>query len=400
MQNDPDDWLDQASQMGNVYANSLCNICATGASDPTHGLFATRDTEIFRHCDATISWLGDGGTFRVLDMSTWNDQVLKAPLNTRAWVVQEHLLAPRHVHFGSSQIFWECLKVTAAEQFPQKLPRAVTGQMQLARRQLQRVETEPVSIKQRKLSLGRWAEIVARYTEATLSHPEDRIIAFAGIARRFESLLQDECVAGLWRGNLERSLLWHVRSCRKGDGTPSNRPEKYRAPSFSWMSLDGAMKLQSGVDDDDFLVQVLSMNIEESRDVIKNGRIRLKCRLKPLQIRRIPDPDGVKWFPKFQHGRPQLGWALSLGCWLFMDIDQHYEGIFYCVPIQGYRTGDLLTGLVLQATGRAAGEFRRIGLFEAPGEDRVLLMGHQDDEDGYPSEIYDAVQKRHTISIV
>ena len=33
---------------------------------------------------------------------------LASPLSGRGWVLQERLLAPRTLHFGREQLFWEC----------------------------------------------------------------------------------------------------------------------------------------------------------------------------------------------------------------------------------------------------------------------------------------------------
>jgi hypothetical protein len=42
----------------------------------------------------------------------------KAPLGTRAWVVQERLLSTRTLHFGANQLFWDCNSATGSEVFP------------------------------------------------------------------------------------------------------------------------------------------------------------------------------------------------------------------------------------------------------------------------------------------
>ena len=50
---------------------------------------------------------------------------MDAPVNTRAWVVQERLLAPRTLHFGRDQLFWECRTFEACESFPGGLPQSL-----------------------------------------------------------------------------------------------------------------------------------------------------------------------------------------------------------------------------------------------------------------------------------
>ena len=43
VQDSPDDWLGEASRMGNVYANAWCNIAATASTDGSGGCFRIRD---------------------------------------------------------------------------------------------------------------------------------------------------------------------------------------------------------------------------------------------------------------------------------------------------------------------------------------------------------------------
>lgn len=48
-----------------------------------------------------------------------------ASLNTRGWVLQERLMSPRTIYFGSDRIFFECRNSKASETWPDliKLPR-------------------------------------------------------------------------------------------------------------------------------------------------------------------------------------------------------------------------------------------------------------------------------------
>lgn len=400
IQDDPDDWLNEASQMNKVYSNSVCNICATGSKDSSQGLFTTRDTNWFQPCDVEIPWMDGGGSFRLLDPTMWTTEVTEAPLNMRAWVIQEHLLAPRHLHFGTSQVFWECLHTTAAEQFPEVLPAAIAVEGKSSRHRLQRFESLPQDEKRASSLRSDWAQIVKSYTMAKLSHAEDKIMAFSGISERFESILHDTCVAGIWNGFPERDLLWHVDDCCQGDGTPSVRPAPYRAPSFSWMSVDGAISgLGEDIETKDLLARVLSLDIE-SRGFRATGSVRLKGLLKPLKLCRSETATGVIWIPRFQRGKEHLGWALSPSSTIFMDTDQGYDDTYFCMLISTVFLTSFFTGLVLRETGNAKGEFARIGFLQCMGEDRILLRTHHDGEHAYPCESYDTVEKRHIISIV
>jgi hypothetical protein len=80
-----------------------------------------------------------------------------------------------------------------------------------------------------------WNEIVQDYTTAELSRSTDKLVAIQGIATRLGTRTQAEYVAGLWKdANFLKNLLWRPRR-----NTRRQRPQTYRAPSWSWASIDG-----------------------------------------------------------------------------------------------------------------------------------------------------------------
>ena len=64
---------------------------------------------------------------------------------------------------------------------------------------------------------------------------KDKLVALSGVAKiilgKFPGLAYH---AGLWGHELEYRLLWHSLG-------GSNRPQSYRAPSWSWASIDGSI---------------------------------------------------------------------------------------------------------------------------------------------------------------
>jgi hypothetical protein len=89
-----------------------------------------------------------------------------------------------------------------------------------------------------------WKRVVERFSTTKLSHPEDKLMALAGIARHFQRHLfsgriESKYVAGMWSRNLESQLLWQVNEDYR-DGIFDNpaRRDASRAPSFSWASID------------------------------------------------------------------------------------------------------------------------------------------------------------------
>lgn len=112
--------------MCEVYRNASCNLAATGFSDGRAGLFPIRDTKFMLPRKVFVDWDGTTqrgaiplrGQWYLWDDRHWPRSVSDAPLNRRAWVVQERVLSPCIIHFGKEQLFWECSELKASEVFP------------------------------------------------------------------------------------------------------------------------------------------------------------------------------------------------------------------------------------------------------------------------------------------
>ena len=74
-----------------------------------------------------------------------------------------------------------------------------------------------------------------QYTQLELSHAEDKLTALAGIAEKFHPRFSGKYLAGMWDVDLRRSLGWTSAS------RFNRRAQKYRAPTWSWASVDGAV---------------------------------------------------------------------------------------------------------------------------------------------------------------
>lgn len=73
-----------------------------------------------------------------------------------------------------------------------------------------------------------WVSIVQTYGKCSITVPDDRLIAIAGIAKSILPLLEDEYLAGLWKKNLPYNLVWVLTNI---DGD-LELPEKYRCAVF------------------------------------------------------------------------------------------------------------------------------------------------------------------------
>ncbi|OAL30106.1 hypothetical protein AYO20_08909 [Fonsecaea nubica] len=239
-----DDWNFESLQMEKVYSNCRLNIAATASLDTGGGLFRTRQAD---KCWPCFGFFSTGLVSRKRWLLRENDvlekEIEQAPLNYRAWVLQERLLAPRVLHFGKSQLFWQCDTLDACESFPKGLPVAwgssnpIGKSLDPARFAERERDAALNGVVNRRLEerdiYHVWNAIVQQYTKCGITEPKDKLVAIAGIAKRIASTTGDEYLAGLWRSRITESLLW------RADGSVSCRLQQYRAPSWSWASIEG-----------------------------------------------------------------------------------------------------------------------------------------------------------------
>lgn len=252
------DWREEAAVMGKVYKHSYCNVAARGAIDSTGGCFFTRNPSLIMPTQVTIKWDDwDGITEQAYQVVSgpelWNTKFSNEPLNQRAWVLQERILSPRVIHFGTQQLWWECHTLNACESYPNSLPGSLTQDSMNSLKRLalgtdfwKRALESDESITPRTVDAVKpgdssrhlkvrplymfWATSVEAYSVGGLSRPSDKLIALSGIAIEMERILSDDYyIAGLWRFSLPSYLLWI--SERSSDILPY-RTTKYRAPSW------------------------------------------------------------------------------------------------------------------------------------------------------------------------
>lgn len=237
IQGEIDDWKYQSSMMGSIYGGARCNIAATWATDGTDGCFSLRDPYMI---DPTTIKLRLGDQFVDWDIDyylSYCRDVDQAPLNKRAWVIQERYLARKQLNFSKRQVYWECLELTASEQYPNGCPNVA-----------QHIERKPsMEVRRQDDFMYIWKNLRDNYSKATLSRKSDKLIALAGIASEFRKSTEDEYIAGLWKKKLHKHLCW-IHSLATSD-TNRSRISADIAPTWSWASLDGPVTRNSSFSD-------------------------------------------------------------------------------------------------------------------------------------------------------
>lgn len=399
IQDDKDDWLVESQVMGDVYKNSFLNISATAARHGDDGIFYTRPPRALRDLRVDINVAGVPGVSpedpsmrrcTLADPSFWHEHVDTAPVNTRGWVLQERLLAPRKLHFCSDQVVWECDEVRKSERHPDGLPdvqgealEAVssTGMAMLrsGRRPPSRVDGEGCdghTISRKAYTA--WKNIVEKYTRARFTKLEDRFIAITGVAQAMHAQIGAAYVAGLWRSNIECQLLWYVtpvwQQASQRFAYPSKRLN-YEIPSFSWAAVDAEQGITyAGLLEDGLLIRVDEVEPMGSDDrgifgMVKGLVVTGEIPLKKVELSSAIRDGGVVYSWRLRgKGDERLEIRFTI---LYLDSPETDKDIFgpegriYCFPAAYGAHGDSpddLTCLLLQSDEQQRGTFKRIGL--------------------------------------
>ncbi|KAF2786793.1 HET-domain-containing protein [Melanomma pulvis-pyrius CBS 109.77] len=261
VQDEMSDWNIECSLMDKVYRNAFFNIAATASHNSHGGLFYDRLKS--KPCTVILSAGKGREMFLLVDARQFEKDVANSPLLKRGWILQERLLAPRVLHFARRQLFWECKKLCASETYPYGLPSAVRRddlQQGLEENRKNSVvkkaplyllkfplcrsheEVEGVEeIDQKEVKL--WYQIVKTYSETSLTFSSDKLPALSGVAKFFQNGPRNTYLAGIWKAHLPHGLAWYRPYQTQETRLP--RPEKYRAPTWSWMSMDSPITIAS-----------------------------------------------------------------------------------------------------------------------------------------------------------
>jgi hypothetical protein len=170
-------------------------------------------------------------------------------------VLQERLLAHRTLHFTREQMFWECRTLMACELYPagiRTIPECGGHHTQIGGDDLY-IHRAPDSLEETNRGLSKeamaWNRIEDLYTRCDLTKASEKLIALPGIAIEFHRTRlspDDQYLAGLWKSQLPNALLWEGGGQSwEGAATTCSRPRSYRAPSWSWASIDGPISMRA-----------------------------------------------------------------------------------------------------------------------------------------------------------
>ncbi|KAK8115737.1 HET-domain-containing protein [Apiospora sp. TS-2023a] len=223
IQNNREDWIHESSLMASVYNGADLVIAASVSAGANDGFLRER----IPYPEGTVTigtdpkWSGNTYTYRLVV-----DPELRWPINPlhkRAWAYQEHVCAKRYLSFEHGEIVWDCCQKSSCESGWVSTTTTHDATSVCCFDRIAR--DEPT-----KAIHGLWRTTVRKYSLMNLSYNEDRFVALSAIASRFQSVLNSTYLAGLWKEDLIRDLMWYY--------TSSATIQTFYAPSWSWFSID------------------------------------------------------------------------------------------------------------------------------------------------------------------
>lgn len=373
IQNSNEDWEKESAMMGDIYRRAHVTICAAATEDCLGGIFTER-AWVKTSKPAKLQVLtGDGVGTVMFDVDYINRTTPEAsdnPLQSRGWCFQESYLSHRLLKFDRLQMSLTCLRGKVEEAFDQ-IGCTSTKDKNDFLRQCEGPERSPQNIKS---IFEIWYKLVEDYTSRNLTVLTDKLEAIAGVASVVNINLKDDYVAGMWRSSPPQALLW--RPDREYDGlfkrsfTPY-APSMYRAPSWSWASLEGkvAYPFARWASEEKTISRILDMQCtvpgSNPYGKVTNGYLMIHGPLK----RAFCDKSNT-WKPSqmslYRHRRSETGTVKEQFAFCMLDSKPMREGSeIWCLQIS---TGH---GLVLAPVPPSNERYRRIGIFTQNTEERA-----------------------------
>ena len=395
IQDSVEDWQHESSKMHLIYRHATITISAGAARSSEQGIFTRRpgiEAPPFRmRLPKTSAKASEIMTIALPRPRS------EEPLASRAWALQESMMSPRILYFGTNKIHFTC-----------------PAKMIYEDGTIQKNHWKP------SVTFEDWYRIVDMYTERDLSRASDKLPALSGLARiAYESeaeraninLDTTEYVAGFWRRHLAQNLCW-TRACGWLLTSPfPRRPATYRAPSWSWASLDGKVASNHATYPDpcpviafeilEVCTQLASPDpfgaVSDGRLVLRAGLRRARCSSEDLMPMRAKEKTdfrssipgrlepllGIRELLFPETGPERMGFCV-------FDTNVPDDQTFCC--LHAYNEATFASGLLLlPRIDRGLSVFERIGVYRKS-------LGHYESVPWSPE--YDSGFEKRVVTII
>jgi Heterokaryon incompatibility protein (HET) len=423
LQDSSADWLAESSKMGAVYRNAVLNISADASPNPDCGIFesANRNRNIKAPllnlpCRSSMEQLE--GSIAIHGEPEWSED--ESPLQKRAWVLQENMLSPRKLHYRSDELHFSCDTARIAHESDPDLQRVIPGEW-TTHSGLHSIFRIPFVTDEAGLKFGGgkpktdvseimdfWYRKIYDYAARQITFKTDRFPAIAGLAKEVAARTGYQYKAGLWLEDIHNGLLWQAPRVGVCGG---------HAPTWSWAVVDrqhhtlrqsvgDELENRSGLIDggwvreDRYRAHIMQVQVKnvgnDSFGQVESARITIEGRWRSAHWDGKPTAKFDSWDNRFfvlhRHLRdssmPEN--MPTVPCQIVCSLDESAPanalppnfrqrraiylqvGRFQFEAVYG--EAGLRYALILEPTGSASDEYRRIGVAQIP-EDEGMADG-------------------------
>ena len=390
IQDSNQEWIHEASLMGDIYANSSLTISATNSPDSEGGLYHIRSPLLVWPCRITATWDCFPFNELVLYVRSWAGERAMGPLKNRGWAFQEWLLSKRIIHLSRDQVRWQCHCLAASEIYPGGLDEDDLDYDGTPTKNIIRLlkdeDAEAIAL---------WRRIKEEYSQKHLTVTTDRLAAFSGIARMVHKVLKspkEDYLAGLWRPELLTELLWKKVPEEFIEVPHRTHPSGYIAPSWSWASIDGPFDYTRVEYYESDRLGVYAKIIEaktfpygDDYGPVSGGFLTLRGSLCYVELAFSPQDSAyhfrLNWMASVIQGLslPHKRSIVKLDNVWLTHLSPSTTYSFYFIPMLSRSTGSerfdsALAGLLLEKTASGVHQYRRSGMLELHGLDKEALL--------------------------
>ncbi|OTB03586.1 hypothetical protein M426DRAFT_12307 [Hypoxylon sp. CI-4A] len=233
------DWRHEAAQMHLVYRNAKATIVATSATSSHDGFLQRSIDEVpaikiaysVEH-PSSPGMHEQSNQYMIICRGKDREESQRmfavggSKWNTRGWTMQERSLSTRNIHFCRNRIFYECRNCLRAEDNePPQEPDLINS-----------ILWPRGKITSFSELYEHWQLFLTEYSQRNLTVPTDKLPAIQSVAAEITAVTGSQYIpyAGMWLNNLRSELLWHTSAFGS-----IYRPPGWRAPSWSWASVEG-----------------------------------------------------------------------------------------------------------------------------------------------------------------
>lgn len=378
IQDNSRDWQIESSRMAEIFNNAyLTLIAATGSGcndgfvdRGLPGLSCTVPLEIGqRQGQLSLRFRPHRGPYdKMTEMrsSRWVN---------RGWTFQEERLARRSLIFGERKFFFDCRSVERSQDTDRYLSRP-----DWVSSIIEGLSESGGDNTEANRRWNHWRTLCTHYSYRELTYAEDKLPAISGMANKIGKKVSSQYLAGLWKDNLMHDLFWETAD----SGT---KPPEYRAPSWSWASLDGKIRwpLRCDLRECSTYCSILDAQTTlfglDPYGAVKDGFIKVRGLVQEMGVSKVVRTDSRHDWSLCHEGQ-EIGHA-SLD---IEEIDrvQDRSTVYHAILMVGCRkhgesnlTG---RGLLLKKTGRSpdgSEKYERLGIFTlSPGTFPDQLENH------------------------